>query len=407
MRIDKKVVLYILFFGILLCACSNKKVETSEKQKAKSSDESRKAYKKGYNLPIENEEREEAEEDCIAVLNYLQDIYAEVDKGDTTNVVLADSDMEQIKRKLGREGAPVISSEAYSVMENYQVMDNFLQSLEQGVEGDVILYSILRDGSIERKKYLYDGGEMYLLAARAVWNEEGAPMIAHCSYTRIKEWRYTKKGWFAYEVCVPEPPEVSEVVDGSGMIRVKPLDVECIELSKKCVFPLGYHGNNLLCSNWDSEHLEVLDYNGLYEYLYQMKYQKKFVMERGKNGIPAEEFEQLIAEYIPVTAEQLRRTAIFDAEKQEYVWANLGCGNYAPTYFGTSLPEVIKVKKHQDGTLTLTVEAVCDTVISNDAVITHELSVKFREDGSFQYLGNKILEDGINMIPQYQYRIVR
>ena len=64
-----------------------------------------------------------------------------------------------------------------------------------------------------------------------------------------------------------------------------------------------------------------------------MKYQKRFVMEEGKNGIPAEEFEQLMSEYLPVTAEQLRNIATFDAEKQEYVWAKLGCGNYAPTHF--------------------------------------------------------------------------
>lgn len=35
-------------------------------------------------------------------------------------------------------------------------------------------------------------------------------------------------------------------------------DAECIELSKN-VLPLGYQGNNLLCSNWDREHLEGLD----------------------------------------------------------------------------------------------------------------------------------------------------
>ena len=367
----------------------------------------REAYEKGYHLPIKKEEREKAEKDSIAALKLVQDIYAEADKGDASNVVLTDSVMEQMKKILGRGGVPVISSEEYSVMENYQVMENFLHSSEQGVEGNVILYDILQDGSIERRKYLYDGKEMYLLAVRAVWNEEGDPVIAYRSYTRMKEWRYTEKGWFAYELCVPEPPEVSEIVDGSCMIRVKPLDAECIELSKKCVLPLGYQGNNLLCSNWDREHLEGLDYNGLYEYLYQMKYQKRFVMEEGKNGIPAEEFEQLMSKYLPVTAEQLRNIATFDAEKQEYVWAKLGCGNYAPTHFGTSLPEVIKVEEHQDGALTLTVEAVCDMVISNDAVITHELTVKFREDGSFQYLGNKVLEDGIHQIPQYQYRIAR
>ena len=53
----------------------------------------------------------------------------------------------------------------------------------------------------------------------------------------------------------------------------------------------------------------------------------------------------------------------------------------------------------------LTVEAVCDMVICDDAVITHELTVRFAEDGSFQYLGNKILNDGIMQIPDYQYRI--
>ena len=39
--------------------------------------------------------------------------------------------------------------------------------------------------------------------------------------------------------------------------------------------------------------------------------------------------------------------------------------------------------------------------------ITHELTVKFAEDGSFRYLGNKILDDGLSNIPEYQYRIVR
>ena len=39
------------------------------------------------------------------------------------------------------------------------------------------------------------------------------------------------------------------------------------------------------------------------------------------------------------------------------------------------------------------------------SVITHELTVRFAEDGSFQYLGNEILNDGIMHIPDYQYRV--
>ena len=171
---------------------------------------------------------------------------------------------------------------------------------------------------------------------------------------------------------MPEPPEVSEIVDGSCLIRIKPMTEEQREMSERCVRGLGYQGNNLLCSNWNIENLNELDYNGMFEYLYGMKYGEKF------NS---------------------------DEEKQTYYWVRLGCFNYAPTFFGTSLPEVVDIKENEDGTVTLTVEAVCDMVICDDAVITHELTVRFAEDGRFQYLGNEILNDGIMHIPDYQYRI--
>ena len=101
----------------------------------------------------------------------------------------------------------------------------------------------------------------------------------------------------------------------------------------------------------------------------------------------------------------MMKRAVYDEETQTYAWASLGCGNYNLSYFGTSVPEVIGVRQNEDGTMTLTVEAVCDMVVANDAVITHELTIRFDEDGGFQYLGNKILDDGIQNIPEYRYRI--
>lgn len=133
--------------------------------------------------------------------------------------------------------------------------------------------------------------EEYVLAANMTWGEDEIPIPAYISYTRIKEWRYTEKGYFCYELCVPEPPEVSEIVDGSCLVRVRPLPEKCREMSEKCVLPLGYQGNNLLCSNWDRESLDKLDYNGIYEYFYGMKYDRRFEPEQYPHGIPAEEFE--------------------------------------------------------------------------------------------------------------------
>ena len=88
-----------------------------------------------------------------------------------------------------------------------------------------------------------------------------------------------------------------------------------------------------------------------------------------------------------------------------YAWAPFGCGNYAPNFFGTSVPEVVEVRENPDGTVTLTVNAVCDMVICDDALITHDLTVKFKEDGSFQYLGNEIRKEDRNNVPEYQYRV--
>ena len=162
---------------------------------------------------------------------------------------------------------------------------------------------------------------------------------------------------------------------------------------------------SVLHNNWSLNPRGSEQLHGMYEYLYAMKHQKAFDAEDYSNGIPKEEFESLIMEYLPVTAEQIQEYAVFDEKNQTYVWVRLGCLNYAPTFFGTSLPEVIDIKENEDGTVTLTVDAVCDMVICDDAVITHELTVKFADDGSFQYLGNKILDDGIKEIPAYQYRI--
>lgn len=268
-----------------------------------------------------------------------------------------------------------------------------------------MLYELHSDGGISRDKFIFDGKDMYLIGACATWNTNDTYGLSYISYARIKEWKYTDKGWFCYELCVPEPPEVTEIVDGSCLVRIKPLSKEQREMSERCVQGLGYQGNNLLCSNWDTDHMEKLDYNGMYEYLYAMKHQKAFDAKDYSNGIPKEEFESLIMEYLPVTAEQIQEYAVFDEKNQTYVWVRLGCLNYAPTFFGTSLPEVIDIKENEDGTVTLTVDAVCDMVICDDAVITHELTVKFADDGSFQYLGNEILNDGIMHIPDYQYRI--
>ncbi len=362
---------------------------------------------KGYDLPISISERKEAETDCGKMMELITELYKDAEKGHASNPVISEEAMYQMAEKVKETGYPVTTTAAYSNMENYKELENFLKASMTGSSGSAVVYEIHSDGGMGRYKYFYDGNEMYVLSAKAAWSGDNRSVITDISYARIKEWKLTDKGWFCYKLCVPEYPEVTEMVDGSCLIRIKPMTEEEREMSERCVQGLGYQGNNLLCSNWDIEHMERLDYNGMYEYLYAMKYQEKFNFEDYQNGIPKEEFENLIMEYLPVTAEQIRKYAVFDEENQTYAWVRLGCFNYEPTFFGTSLPEVTNIRENKDGTVTLTVDAVCSMILCDDAVITHELTVRFAEDGSFRYVGNKILDDGISNIPEYQYRITR
>lgn len=360
---------------------------------------------KGYDLPVGDDEREEAEIDCKKIMEFIADIYKGADKKETINDTLSDKVLYKIAERISETGSPVIVNTAYSNMENYEKFEKFLGSCVSGNCGTSVIYKIYSDGGIGREKYIYDGNEMYVVVSNFIWNDDGELVVSYISYARIKEWKYTDKGWFCYQFCVPEYPEVTEIVDGSCLIRVMPMTDENREMSEKCVLGLAYQGNNILCSNWDSDHMESLDYNGMYEYLYEMKYREKFPSEDYPDGIPKDEFEGLIMDFFPVTSEEIQSYAVFDEGNQMYAWERLGCFNYMPTYFGTSLPEVTGIRKINDGTVTLTVDAVCSMILCDDAVITHELTVQFAEDGSFQYLGNKILYDGVLKIPEYQYRI--
>ena len=351
-------------------------------------------WEKGYDLPVKNKQKEKAESDCIKIMNTIADIYSSADKGEASNVVLSHETMEEMQNVVAKSGYPVSTSEEYCAMINYEKMDRFLKECMDQKECSIILYSLSNSGGISRNEFTYDGSDMYLLTIGGGWNNSCEPIVSYISYSRIDEWKYTEKGWFCYTLCVPEPPEVTEIIDGSELIRVLPLSEECRLLSEKCVYPLCYMGNNILCSNWNKENLNTIDYNAAFEYFYKMKYGKRLDPSKYTNGIPAEEFENVIMEYLPVTAQEIRSWAVYDETTQTYKWASLGCGNYSLSYFGTALPEVVSVQDNEDGTTTLTVDAVCDMVIANDAIITHELTVKFSSDGSFQYLGNKILNDG-------------
>ena len=48
-------------------------------------------WEKGYDLPIDEPERKEAEDECKMILELISDIYTQADKGEAVNTVLDDN----------------------------------------------------------------------------------------------------------------------------------------------------------------------------------------------------------------------------------------------------------------------------------------------------------------------------
>ena len=231
MKVNVLIIL-VLFSMVVIAGCTQKMPEDNEQATIEPEN--------GYNLLINKKEEEEVKADLNRMMQSVADIYRKADKGIALNAVVSDETMNQMQDVIKETKCPVTSMAVYSNMDNWKYVENFLNDCKDGKSGSVVIYEIHFDGGIGRDKYIFDGKDIYVLSTSAIWNKENEPENIYTTYTRIQEWDYTDKGWFCYQLCVPEPPEVSEVVDGSCMLRVKPMKDEYREISKKCVLPLGY-----------------------------------------------------------------------------------------------------------------------------------------------------------------------
>lgn len=414
---NKKVFLFVTAALYLSCltACHKETAPKEEKTQKREIQKDgsqiaaeKEVLEKGYDLPISQTKREEAERDCKNAMEKIKGPYM-ADRARTQEAAggsVSEDTALLMQESLKTLNCPILAWDFQLNMMNYEVLDAFLSAALKGWEAEVTVYEIYPDGGLGRKAFTYDGKEMYLLYANGTWNDRDEPSITATTYSRIKKWEYTEKGWFCFERCVPEPPEVSEIVMGTAMMRVKPVREEYLAITKRFLDPIGYQGNNLFCTNWDAEHMEELDYNGLFQYLYEIKHQQRFSSDQYPDGIPAEEFESLIREYLPISAENLREYAVYCDETDTYDWLWLGCGNYTLNTFATSSPEITGIRENEDGTTVITIDAVCESA-GNEAMMTHELTVSFLEGGGIRYLGNQILGEGKEKTPQYQYRVRR
>ena len=359
--------------------------------------------RKEYDLPVDENERKMSQDEGTFLMEKVRKVYTKYKNGTSSNVVLSRKGVDTMVACIGDTGIPVLYNNGYAKMRNYQKVEFFLKKAQKGIKGQVVLYEVYVDGGLGRKKIRFDGKNMYILDARFTWKNQDEVSMDAIVYTKVKKWKYTKKGWFMYEYCTPEVPQVSEVVDRNQMMRIRPISPKYQDILEKYLLILGYKGNNLMCSDWNEASMDAIDYNGAFEYFYEMEYGKKMDETKYEKGIPKQEVENVIKKYLPVSAEKIRRYAALDKKSQKYVWRRMSCMNYNPNAFGLSIPEVTKIRNNGDGTMVLSIDVVNER-LGNDCIMQHEMVVRW-EKNKLKFLSNRILGEAKKYIPKYQYRI--
>ena len=163
------------------------------------STEEKTVYEKGYDLPVDKQEDKTAKKELHEMMQAVWPIYDKSEKGDTSNVVLPSKTIKKILDKIESCSVPAFFSGREEHMRNADKFDGFLKNAQKGEKDSIIVYEVHEDGGVGRNKYIFDGQNMYVLYVGSVWNNDEDVISIDTTYTRIKEWNYTKDGWFTGE----------------------------------------------------------------------------------------------------------------------------------------------------------------------------------------------------------------
>ena len=179
-------------------------------------------------------------------------------------------------------------------------------------------------------------------------------------------------------------------VHRDGYFRVKPLSDDCRELTKKYISGLSYVNYNMLVTNWDSSNVEDILMPCMYEDIYRIHTGENLRTENQE--IPAEQYENIMTTYFPVSIEQLRKHCGYIEDSASYPYEMIYASPYPP--FG----EVIDYTENANGTITLMVDGVWSDY-NSDCAFTNQIVVQPFEDGTFKYLSNSIEQKELELPP--------
>ena len=328
---------------------------------------------------LSEEEKEQLQNMALSAAESVKELYKDSIIADTAHyssgvIELTSEQQKAVVEQLGKAG--LVSAAEDTNMQNPEKLEAFYTDYLNGQDSMVSVFDVQRDGQIRAVTFIYRNGQLQTCYIGVRWKEDGTPEIGNTSMNNVAEIKLTEKGYFIYAY---------ETVIAHGCIRqywrTSPLSEKCRELTKKYISGLSYLDLDILVTDWDSSNAGDILAPCLYDAIYRIHTGKTLPSDIRR--IPAEEYENIMTTYFPVTAGQLREHCGYDEDSGSYEYEKMHVTQYPP--FG----EVVDYTENADGTITLIVDGVWPDR-NTDLAFRNTVVVQPFEDGTFRYLSNSV-----------------
>ena len=342
-------------------------------------------------VQLSGQKDEEETEKMIECCLELYEKAAEENKIDDLETI------RSIVNCLGENGYPAVDSRNQINMTEPEKVVEFCEKVDAQEEAEITIIEVsylggfvkydlkTKDGNVDvvRSYYKYENGNM----KREVTG----------SY-QTEYWNYTEDGylmfsgvWFSEELYVLTLSGAEE----HTALRVQTLDETYRELSRKYLLPIGFEQNNMFIVDWSEDDFGDLNFYDMYELLYPKVNGTYTPYVADDNlGVGAvyrilkDDFESVIMAYFNIDSETLQSKTIYYAEDETYEYKPRGYEEVEYPEYPYS--EVVGFTENSDGTLTLTANVVFPYA-GDSKVYAHEVVVRPLENGSVQYVSNRII----------------
>jgi len=177
-----------------------------------------------------------------------------------------EAELQSIAHTIGELGYPVVKDDMD--MLNTDPVFRFWQQVENGESASLDLFVLEAYGYLSRLCFSAVDGKVYTTSVSIAFDADGNAKVPQITCEKLLDYFFlTDKGFL---ILGNEGTGWAGLAQG---FRVKPLGQERRLLNQRYILPLGgFNGHNILVENWDSENIDTLNFNDVFEMLYEYEY---------------------------------------------------------------------------------------------------------------------------------------